>query len=49
MHNHVTIFYEKSNNLPLTIHTEMLKLSILPVFIKRQIEYSIDADSSNPQ
>ena len=41
-------FMKKVNNLPLTIHTEMLKLSILPVF-KRQIEYSIDADSSNPQ
>ena len=41
-------FMKKVNNLPLTIHMEMLKLSILPVF-KRQIEYSIDADSSNPQ
>ena len=30
---------KKVNNLPLTIHTEMLKLSILPV-VKGQIEYS---------
>ena len=42
-----SFFTKKVNNLALTIHTEMLKPSILPEF-KRQIEYSIDPDCLSP-